>query len=120
MQRLFLSIFILHFAIAVVWAQSSRWQLEPQLQKGISAGVDLILKQEYSKADSLFSELCREYPDHPSGYLYRVAVLQARSIDFSVTGRAGNIRFAACNWKICSGKNAISMERILSWHSRWL
>ena len=84
MQRFLLFIFILSSAIANVWAQPSRWQLESKLQKGVSAGVDLILKQEYSKADSLFSELCREFPAHPAGFLYRVAVLQARSIDFSV------------------------------------
>ncbi len=60
------------------------WSRNRSCKEVVSAGVDLIIKQEYSKADSLFTQICREYPDHPAGYLYRVAVLQARSIDFSV------------------------------------
>ena len=45
-------------------------------------GVDLILLQEYSRADSVFKLIAERYPDHPAGYLYQAAVIQARSIDF--------------------------------------
>jgi tetratricopeptide (TPR) repeat protein len=84
MRRFFFFAAAFFLLSAVVPAQSSRQPAEPKLQAAISAGVDLILKQEYSKADSLFSRMSREYPDYPAGYLYRAAVMQARSVDFSV------------------------------------
>lgn len=50
----------------------------------IIGGIDLILKQEYERADSLFDDVISRYPDHPSGYLYRAAVMQAYAIDFDM------------------------------------
>jgi tetratricopeptide (TPR) repeat protein len=60
----------------------AQWKLEPSLHSLVVSGIDLILKQEYVRADSLFRVVTNRYPDHPAGYLYRAAVLQAYTIDF--------------------------------------
>jgi tetratricopeptide (TPR) repeat protein len=57
---------------------------ETMLHNSLNRGIDLILKQEYSRADSVFGEAVHKFPDHPAGYLYRAAVMQAYSIDFDV------------------------------------
>jgi tetratricopeptide (TPR) repeat protein len=48
----------------------------------VSTGVDLTLKQDYNQADSVFQIIVGKFPHHPLGYLYRAAVMQARSIDY--------------------------------------
>lgn len=54
----------------------------PALHSLILAGIDLTLKQEYASADSIFRVVAREFPSHPSGYLYRAAVLQSKAMDY--------------------------------------
>lgn len=54
----------------------------PTLHSLILAGIDLTLKQEYASADSIFRVVEREFPSHPSGYLYRAAVLQSIAMDY--------------------------------------
>jgi tetratricopeptide (TPR) repeat protein len=68
---------------------NAQWKLEPPLHSLVSQGIDLILKQEYNRADSLFNDVIIRYPDHPAGYLYKVAVLQAYTIDFDVPVERG-------------------------------
>ncbi len=75
------SILILVFGLVNTPAQ---WKLSPSLDSSVSRGIDLILKQEYARADSLFCEVINNYPDHPAGFLYRAAVMQAYMIDFDV------------------------------------
>lgn len=62
----------------------TQWRLEPSLHSLIVSGIDLILRQEYSQADSLFCDITNRYPNHPAGYLYQAAVMQAYAIDFTV------------------------------------
>lgn len=54
----------------------------PALHSLILAGIDLTLKQEYASADSVFRVIEREFPSHPSGYLYQAAVLQSNAMDY--------------------------------------
>jgi tetratricopeptide (TPR) repeat protein len=63
---------------------SAQWKLEPSLDSTIERGINFILKQEYVKADSLFCEVVNRYPNHPAGFLYQAAVMQAYTIDFDV------------------------------------
>ena len=62
----------------------AQWKLESSLHPLVVSGIDFILKQEYDRADSLFRVVANRYPDHPAGYLYRAAVMQAYNIDFDV------------------------------------
>jgi len=72
--------------IIVIGAAISKaqWKLEVPLHSLVISGIDFILKQEYDRADSLFRVVTNRYPDHPVGYLYRAAVMQAYNIDFDV------------------------------------
>ena len=72
--------------IVVLGAASShaQWKLDPSLHALVVSGIDLILEQEYHRADSLFTVVTSRYPEHPAGYLYRAAVMQAYSMDFDV------------------------------------
>ena len=82
MKNSFLTIILtITFGAAISHAQ---WKLEPSLHSLVVSGIDFILKQEYDRADSLFHVVTNRYPDHPVGYLYRAAVLQAYNIDFDV------------------------------------
>lgn len=58
--------------------------IDSTLNDYIIKGIDLILKQEYKQADSLFRNVTNLYPKHPAGYLYRAAVKQAYSIDYDI------------------------------------
>jgi hypothetical protein len=64
---------------------SAQEKLDPSPDSSVAKGVDLILKQEYTRADSLFCDFINRYPNHPAGYLYRAAVMQAYMIDFDVS-----------------------------------
>jgi tetratricopeptide (TPR) repeat protein len=59
-------------------------KLEPALDSTVAKGIDFILRQEYGRADSIFCDVINRYPNHPSGFLYRAAVMQAYTIDFDV------------------------------------
>ena len=63
----------------------AQWKLESSLHSLVVDGIDFILKQKYDRADSLFRDVTNRYPDHPAGYLYRAAVMQAYNIDFDVS-----------------------------------
>jgi tetratricopeptide (TPR) repeat protein len=63
---------------------NAQWRLEPPLHLQLTRGIDLILEQDYRQADSLFNDVIIHYPNHPAGYLYKVAASQAYSIDFDV------------------------------------
>ncbi|MGD0037323.1 MAG: hypothetical protein ABSC53_08530 [Bacteroidota bacterium] len=80
-NRAFNIILTIVFGAAISQAQ---WKLEPSLHTLVVSGIDFILKQEYERADSLFRVVTNCYPDHPAGYLYRAAVMQAYNMDFDV------------------------------------
>ena len=63
---------------------SAQGKLEPSLDSTVAKGIDFILKQEYGRADSLFCDVINRCPNHPVGFLYRAAVMQAYTIDFDV------------------------------------
>ena len=57
--------------------------LEPrELHERVAQGIDLILRQEYVRADSIFKEVTIRYPESPAGYLFRIAVLQSKALDY--------------------------------------
>lgn len=45
-------------------------------------GIDQTLRQEYDSAKATYSFIIKEYPAHPSGYLYYAATLQAEFADY--------------------------------------
>jgi len=70
--------------VLVITAAEAQWKLEPSLHALVLSGIDLILKQEYDRADSLFCEVAKKHPYHPAGFLYQAAVMQAYAIDVDV------------------------------------
>jgi tetratricopeptide (TPR) repeat protein len=62
----------------------AQWKFEPRIDSLVRKGIDLIMKQEYDAADQLFGKTAAIYPQHPVGYLYQAAVMQAIAIDFDV------------------------------------
>jgi tetratricopeptide (TPR) repeat protein len=62
----------------------AQWKLDSSLHSLVVSGIDCILKHEYDQADSIFKIVIKIYPDHPAGYLYRAAVMQAYTMDFDV------------------------------------
>ncbi|MBN1397692.1 MAG: hypothetical protein JXA06_06650 [Bacteroidetes bacterium] len=79
--KLFNCMLLIIFGILNLYAQE---KIDPTSDSSVAKGVDLILRQEYTRADSLFSEIAERYPDHPAGYLYRAAVMQAYALDFDI------------------------------------
>jgi len=78
---------IYHIILIVIFGLinlSAEEKIDPSSDSLIVKGIDLILKQEYTKADSLFCEIINHYPDHPAGFLYRAAVMQTYAVDFDV------------------------------------
>jgi tetratricopeptide (TPR) repeat protein len=78
---------IIHIILTIVLGTAvshAQWKLESVLHSLVVRGIDFILEQDYDRADSLFSVVTRRYPEHPVGYLYRAAVMQAYNIDFDV------------------------------------
>lgn len=63
---------------------NAQWKLESSLHSLVISGIDLIMKQDYDQADSLFRSVASRYPHNPAGYLYQAAVMQAYSFDFMV------------------------------------
>ncbi len=56
-------------------------KLEQHLHKKVLEGIHKILLQDYENALRHFINLAEEYPQHPVGYLYQVAVLETRAMD---------------------------------------
>ncbi len=55
----------------------------PEELKGlVTEGIDLTLKQDYGRADSVFRVAIVRFPHNPLGYLYRAAVMQTISMDY--------------------------------------
>ena len=59
---------------------------DPGIPKALNAlvmeGIDLTLRQEYTRADSVVRMAVELYPRNPLGYLYRAGVMEARSMDY--------------------------------------
>ncbi len=63
-------------------ALGSQPEIPGELQTLVSEGIDLILRQNYDQADSVFRVAVNKFPRHPLGYLYRAAVLQTKTMDY--------------------------------------
>jgi tetratricopeptide (TPR) repeat protein len=48
----------------------------------ILKGIYFTLEQKYDSAETIFTTVINEYPQHPSGYLYLAGLLQARYTDY--------------------------------------
>lgn len=57
----------------------------------LTAGIDQTLLQQYQMARGTFRLVARTFPDHPAGYLYQVAVLQAVSMDYESIPERGQL-----------------------------
>jgi tetratricopeptide (TPR) repeat protein len=59
---------------------------EPRIPRELNAliteGIEFTLRQEYGRADSVLQFVTTRYPGHPLGYLYRAAVMEAKSMDY--------------------------------------
>jgi tetratricopeptide (TPR) repeat protein len=65
---------------SVGWA--SQQKVPEELDILVTEGVDLTLKQDYQRADSVFQVGTARFPSHPLGYLYRAAVMQTKCMDY--------------------------------------
>jgi hypothetical protein len=90
---------------------NAQWKLESSFHSLVVAGIDFILKQEYDRADSLFHIVTNRYPDHPVGYLYRAAVMQAYNIDFDVPIEQGKFDSLLMMGKSASEKISLPWSR---------
>lgn len=48
----------------------------------IQAGIELSIQHDYAKAESNFQQLIDNYPDHPVGYFFMAATIQAKMMDY--------------------------------------
>jgi tetratricopeptide (TPR) repeat protein len=54
---------------------------DAKLHNLVLQGIDLTWKEQYVSADSVFACVVREFPKHPSGFLYQAGVELARAMD---------------------------------------
>ena len=78
-----ISLFILLIVLGT-GTSNAQWKLDSSLHSLVVGGIDFILKHDYAQADSVFNIVIKNFPDHPAGYLYRAAVMQAKTMDFDV------------------------------------
>ena len=57
---------------------------DASLHDRIMEGIDLTLQQRYPEARRLFQTVVRNWPSHPSGYLFLAAVMQAECSDYDL------------------------------------
>jgi len=50
----------------------------------LTAGIDQTLRQEYENATRTFQVVARGFSDHPAGFLYQAAILQAKAMDYEL------------------------------------
>jgi hypothetical protein len=81
-KRLNRILFLIVLVLFIGKPVQTQWKLDQPFHTQVTSGIDLILKQEYDQADSLFRDFAQRYPDHPVGYLYQAAVMQAYALDF--------------------------------------
>ena len=79
-RRFAVAVFVSLLANCTSFAEEPRTPRE--LSSLVAAGIDYTLRQEYGRADSVFELALSKYPGHPLGYLYKAAVMEARSMDY--------------------------------------
>lgn len=72
---------------AVLFVSTASGQLLPDQRQHtlLVAGIRLTLEQRYDSAETIFRSMIREWPEHPSGYLYLAGMMQARYTDYGDT-----------------------------------
>ena len=73
----FLSAFLFLFAYS---GAQSQWLDDPVLDQRVMRGIDKLYNYEFDRADSDFTEVIRQRPDHPAGYFFRAMVQWERII----------------------------------------
>ena len=58
----------------------SQWLDDPVLDQRVLRGIDKLYNYEFDRADSDFTEVIRQRPDHPAGYFFRAMVQWERII----------------------------------------
>ena len=70
---------------------------EEPVKSLVLQGMDFSFNNRFEEAEQVFDQLIREYPQHPVGYFYKAATVQAEMLDaedyrqegqFYATGRA--------------------------------
>lgn len=73
----FLSAFLLLFVCS---SAQSQWLDDPVLEQRVLRGIDKLYNYEFDRADSDFTEVIRQRPDHPAGYFFRAMIQWERII----------------------------------------
>ena len=73
----FLSTFLFLFVCS---GAQSQWLDDPVLDQRVLRGIDKLYNYEFDRADSDFTEVIRQRPDHPAGYFFRAMVQWERII----------------------------------------
>jgi tetratricopeptide (TPR) repeat protein len=73
----FLSAFLFLFVCS---GAQSQWLDDPVLDQRVMRGIDKLYNYEFDRADSDFTEVIRQRPDHPAGYFFRAMVQWERII----------------------------------------
>ena len=76
--------FAILFIFFVIMLEAQDRVPDPSL---IRHGIELTIWQDYPAAENQFRELIKLSPDHPAGYLYTAAVIQAWMMDFETSDR---------------------------------
>lgn len=74
-----------HFiALFLFFVESSAGQiwLDTKTDSLIRSGIELSIQHDYSQAESIFQQLIADSPDHPIGYFFMAATLQAKMMDY--------------------------------------
>jgi tetratricopeptide (TPR) repeat protein len=72
------------FVLSIVLCQFIRAQVldDQRHHELLLQGIRQTLEQEYDSAETTFRTMMKEYPSHPSGYLYLAGMLQAKYSDY--------------------------------------
>jgi tetratricopeptide (TPR) repeat protein len=73
----FLLVFLFLF---VCFSAQSQWLDDPVLDQRVLRGIDKLYNFEFDRADSDFTEVIRQRPDHPAGYFFRAMIQWERII----------------------------------------
>jgi len=71
-------------SLSLFFVESSPGQncFEAKTDSLILSGIELSIQHDYSKAESIFLRLIKDYPDHPIGYFFMAATIQSKMIDY--------------------------------------
>ena len=72
-------------ALLTADSQSSHQRVPSHVMDSLlTAGVDQTLRQDYERAQNTFRIVARDFPKHPTGFLYQAALLQTRAMDYEL------------------------------------